>query len=147
MSEASELMIAAVMRRALDQAMWSPDGDPEAAIAALLALCSAVGGVVTDDADPGDSTVARMVFDSEALAAVYLFCGEVQKTVDQQHPAQPPGREGMYRNEFVESVVCVLPHFHRRQLEVWRSSKRRFLAVARALLVGAEEVVMLPRPA
>lgn len=114
----SEVTIAVAMQEALDQAEWSPDGDPETAIATLLTLCSAVGDLVTDDADPEDLSVAQIVFDSEVLATVYLFVGEVQKRVDQQHRALPSGYADMPRGEFVESVVSVLPYFHRRQAEV-----------------------------
>ena len=120
------MTIAAVMRQALDQAEWSPDGDPEAAIATLLTLCAAVGSVVTDDADPDDLTVARMVFDSEALAGVYMFSGEVLKTVNQQHPARPAEYVEIPRAEFVESVVRVLPYFHRRQREVSKAFDQVF---------------------
>jgi hypothetical protein len=122
----SESTIAAVMRQALDQAEWSPDGDPEVAIAALLALCAAVGSMVTDDVDPDDLIVARIVFDSEALAGVYMFSGEVLKTVNQQHPARPAEYVEMPRAEFVESVVRVLPHFHRRQREVSNALDQAF---------------------
>jgi hypothetical protein len=114
----TESVIAAAMREALDQADWSPDGDPEAAISALLTLCSTVDSVITDDADPGDLAAAGVVFESEPLAAVYLFTGEVRKRVDQQHPALPPGYAMLPRSEFVEGVIGVLPYFHRRQAEV-----------------------------
>jgi hypothetical protein len=125
-SPASEVTIAGVMRQALDQAKWSPDDDPEAVIAALLMLCSAVGSVTTDDADPDDLTVARLMFECKTLADVYLFTGEVQKRVDQQHPAQPPGYAEMPRNEFVNGVVGVLPYFHRRHREVSRALDEAF---------------------
>jgi len=125
-SQASEVTIAAAMRQALDQAKWSPDDHPEAAIAALLILCSAVGSVTKDDADPDDLTVARLVFECKTLADVYLFTGEVQKRVDQQHPAQPPGDAEMPRNEFVNGVVDVLRYFHRRQREVSRALDKAF---------------------
>ncbi|MBR7829242.1 hypothetical protein KDK95_23240 [Actinospica sp. MGRD01-02] len=117
-SQASRSRIAAVMRKALDQAAWSPDGDPEAAIATLLTLCNTIGSMVTNEADPGDLTVAKVMFESEVLAAVYLFTGEVRKSVDQQHPARPPRYADMPRGEFVESVVTALPYFHRRQRAV-----------------------------
>lgn len=125
-SQASEVTIAAVMRQALDRAKWSPDDDPEAAIAALLMLCSAVGSVTTDDADPDDLAIARLVFECKTLADVYLFTGEVQKRVDQQHRAQPPGYAEMPRNEFVNSVVGVLAYFHRRQREVSKALDEAF---------------------
>jgi len=116
--QTTEPMIATAMRQALDRADWSPDGDPEAAISALLTLCTAVDSVITDDVDPGDLTVARVMFESEPLAAVYLFTGEVRKRIDQQHPTLPPGHAALPRNEFVEGVIGVLPYFHRRQAEV-----------------------------
>lgn len=114
----TESEIAAAMRHALDQADWSPADDPEEAILVLLTLCSAVDSVVINDDDPRDLTVARAVIESEPLAAVYLFTGEVRKRVDQRNPALPPGFATLPRSEFVGGVVGVLPYFHRRQAEV-----------------------------
>lgn len=122
----TESVIGAAMREALDQASWSPDGDPEAAISALLTLCSTVDGAITDDADPSDLTAARVVFESEPLAAVYLFTGEVRKRVDQQHPALPPGLATLPRTEFVRGVIGVLPYLHRRQAEVSNALREAF---------------------
>ena len=122
----TKLVIAAAMRQALDQADWSPDGDPEAAISALLTLCSAVDAVITGEAVPGDLTAARVVFDSEPLAAVYLFTGEVRKRVDQRHPALPPGFTTLPRGEFVDGVIGVLPYFHRRQADISNALDEEF---------------------
>lgn len=123
-----ETKIAARMQHVLDRADWSLGDDPEEAVAVLLALSSAIGRLTIDDADPQDLTIARIIFDSKVLADVYFFTALVQKTVDQQHPAQPSGRADLPRAEFIDQIRGAFPELHRRQLEVFTALRGAFPA-------------------
>ncbi|MEV6164186.1 hypothetical protein AB0L71_20050 [Streptomyces sp. NPDC052052] len=107
---ASEL--AEAMRAALMHAQWDPGGDPAVAVDALETLIEGVCGPVDSVA------VGQIVFDSEALGTVYLFCASVRKAVDRNHPARPPACRGLPMAEHLAFVRPSLPGFHRRQQEV-----------------------------
>jgi hypothetical protein len=121
-----ELTIAAQMRQALDQADWSLQDDPEEAIAVLLTLSSAIGRLTTDDTDPQDLTAAKTIFECKTLADVYFFTALVQKSVDQRHPAQPPGRSDQPRAQFIAQVTGAFPELLRRQQEVSLALRHAF---------------------
>jgi hypothetical protein len=115
---ASEL--AMIMRAALMRAQWDPDGDPAVAVDVLGNLIEGVCGPVASAA------VGQTVFDSEALATVYLFCASVNKTIDRNHSAQPSDHRGLSTAEHLALVQPVLPGFHRRQQEVLQLLDQEF---------------------
>ncbi len=82
-AEATASELAVIMRAALVQAQWAPDGDPAVAVDVLGDLVAGVRGPVASVA------VGRTAFGSETLATVYLFCASVNKTIDRNHSAQP----------------------------------------------------------
>ncbi|MDX3457767.1 hypothetical protein PV396_38445 [Streptomyces sp. ME02-8801-2C] len=109
---ASEL--AEGMRTALIHARWDPYGDPAVAVDVLRALVEGVCG-------PVDSVAAgHVIFDSQAMGTVYLFCASMNKALDRHHPAQPPAHRGLPNAEHLALVQPLLPGFHRRQQEVLR---------------------------
>ncbi|MFD3822094.1 hypothetical protein [Streptomyces sp. NPDC058625] len=115
---ASEL--AEGMRAALLHARWDPGGDPAVAVDVLGAMVEGVCGPVASVA------VGQIVFDSEALGTVYLFCASVNKALDQNHPAQPPAHRGLSIAEHLAFVEPLLPGFHRRQQEVLQLLDQEF---------------------
>jgi hypothetical protein len=120
LAEPSASELAEAMRAALIHAQWDPDGDPAVAVDVLSALVTGVCG-------PVDSVAAgQMVFDSQALGAVYLFCASVNKALDRHHPARPSAHRGLSLAEHLAFVHPLLPGLHRRQQEVLQLLEREF---------------------
>ncbi|MFC9165472.1 hypothetical protein ACFTZ8_32280 [Streptomyces fungicidicus] len=119
-AQATASELATIMRAALMQAQWDPDGDPAVAVHVLGDLVDGVCGPVASVA------VGQTVFDSEALGTVYLFCASVNKTIDRNHSAQPPGHRGLSPAEHLALVQPVLPGLHRRQQEVLQLLDQEF---------------------
>ncbi|MFC1230096.1 MULTISPECIES: hypothetical protein [Streptomyces] len=109
-----------IMRAALVQAQWDPDGDPAVAVNVLGDLVAGVCGPIASVA------VGRTVFDSEALGTVYLFCASVNKTIDRNHSARPPGHRDLSTAGHLALVRPALPGFHRRQQEVLQLLDQEF---------------------
>jgi hypothetical protein len=120
LAEPSASELAEGMRTALMHARWDPYGDPAVAVDVLGALVEGVCG-------PVDSVAAgHIVFDSEAMATVYLFCASMNKALDRNHPAQPPAHRGLSIAEHLALVQPLLPGFHQRQQEVIRLLDQEF---------------------
>ncbi|MGW5123990.1 hypothetical protein ACWEQ7_07980 [Streptomyces sp. NPDC004069] len=115
---ASEL--AEIMRAALMHAQWDPGGDPAVAVDVLGALVEGVCDPVASVA------VGQIVFNSEALGTVYLFCASVNKALDRNHPARLPADRGWSIAEHLAFVQPLLPGFHQRQQEVLQLLDREF---------------------
>ncbi|MFD4947094.1 hypothetical protein ACFWNT_32370 [Streptomyces sp. NPDC058409] len=120
LAEPSASELAEGMRAALMHARWDPDGDPAVAVDVLGALVEGVCGPV------GSVAAGRIVFDSEALGTVYLFCASVNKALDRNHPARPPAHRGLSLAEHLAFVQPLLPGFHRRQQEVLQLLDQEF---------------------
>ncbi|WP_232788667.1 hypothetical protein, partial [Streptomyces odonnellii] len=112
--------LAEIMRAALMRAQWDPNGDPAVAADVLGALAEGVCGPVASVA------VGQIVFDSEALGTVYLFCASVNKALDRNHPARLPTDRGLPIAEHLARVQPLLPGFHRRQQEALQLLDQEF---------------------
>lgn len=67
----------------------------------------------------GSLAAGQTGFNSEALATRWLFCASVNKAVDRNHPAMPPGRRGLSTAEPLALVPPAPPGSHR-----WDSRRR-----------------------
>jgi hypothetical protein len=76
------------------------------------------GNVMFDAAGSVDINIAKTTFGSDPLGDIHMSAGEVGKTLDQQHRAQPPGRQDLSRAAFLEAVIPAFSYFERRQREL-----------------------------
>ena len=107
------------MRRALWEARWSPDDDPEEVVATLERLIDGITSVVDDPQTGGvDVDKARVVFASGPLSDLYVFAAAVKKTVDQAHPVHDHEGRMLPREAFVQRAAGAFPKFHRMQREL-----------------------------
>lgn len=114
--------IAAAMRLALTEAVWSPQDGPEAAIATLLELACAVEGVAWCDPDDRDLLT---VLESEPLGAVYRFTTEAQKSLNQDYSGRHSSNRTS-RAEFVARVALGLSQLHQRQAALAKALDEAF---------------------
>ncbi|MEU9148082.1 hypothetical protein [Streptomyces sp. NPDC048349] len=95
--------MAAAMRRLLDEARWSPDGDPEQVLITLRGLSDAIGDLLCEDSGGVDLDLdlAQAVFNADPLGDIYVFACGLRKSIDQQHPAQGEAGQALTREAFI----------------------------------------------
>lgn len=114
------------MRRLLDEARWSPDGDPEQVLITLRGLSDAIGDLLCEDSGGVDLDLAQAVFNADPLGDIYVFAGGLRKSVDQQHPAQGEAGQALTREAFVAQAARSFPYFHRMQRELSQALDQAF---------------------
>ncbi|MET8824313.1 hypothetical protein ABZX40_07100 [Streptomyces sp. NPDC004610] len=114
------------MRRLLDEAQWSPDGEPEQVLLILRNLSDGIGGLVCDESGRVDTDLAKAVFSADPLGDIYVFASGLRKSVDQRHPAQGDAGHALAREAFVQQACGSFPYFHRLQRELSESLDQIF---------------------
>ena len=111
--------LAAAFREVLEEAQWEPDQGFELVTATLQGMSDGVTKLVTEDN-------ALTAFETWPLGDIHVFVAAVHKTINQQHPAQSPGRRAMPRAGFADEVRQQFPSFHRTQRELLEALDQAF---------------------
>ncbi|MFI5490481.1 hypothetical protein [Micromonospora echinaurantiaca] len=109
--EQTAQVLAAKMRVVLEQTRWDPCGEPGMALDALARLDEGIAALVTLDNE-------LVVLGDPVLGGIYVHSVAIRKTINQQHPAQPPDRRTMSPAQFIEAIRPALPSLHQQQHEL-----------------------------